>query len=185
MPIKNKTKYKDFFTKGQTFGNYTIIDENIIIENEAKVTCQCKCGNIRKVSCYTLIKGTSTQCLVCGNSLKKEKNPAWKGYGDVSGKVISKLKRDAEFRKITFNITIEDLDSKLKMQEYKCALTGLILSTDYKNVTASVDRIDSTKGYVIDNIQWVHKDINMMKKDYDELYFIKMCSLVDKHHLLK
>lgn len=185
MPIKNKTKYEGMFTKGQAFGNYTIIDENIIIENEAKITCQCKCGNIRKVSCYTLIKGTSTQCSICGNSLKKEKNPAWKGYGDVSGKTIGKLRRDAKLRDISFDITLKDLDNKLKIQDYKCALTGELLCTNYKGMTASVDRIDSTKGYSINNIQWVHKDINMMKKDYDEVYFIKMCKLVANNALQK
>ncbi len=185
MPIKNKTKYQGKFTKGQIFGNYTIVDDNIIIENEAKVICECKCGNVRKVSCYTLIKGTSTQCLTCGNSLKKDKNPAWKGFGNVSGKTIGKLRRDAKLRNIPFNITLEELDTKLKQQQNKCALTGLLLSTDYKTFTASVDRIDSSKGYSNDNVQWVHKDINMIKKDYDENYFIKLCELVFKHSLLK
>ena len=183
MPVKNKTKYEGKFTKGQTFGGYTIIDSSIIIENEAKITCQCNCGNIRKVSCYTLMKGTSTQCSNCGNSLKKDKNPAWKGYGDIPGKTISKLKRDAESREIFFDLTIEFLDSLLKKQKFKCALTGLGLSTNHKNLTASVDRIDSSKGYVEGNVQWVHKDINMMKRVYSQDYFIEMCKLVANNAL--
>ena len=44
--------------------------------------------------------------------------------------------------------------------------------------TASLDRIDSNKGYVTDNIQWVHKDINYMKSDLDEQQFIHYCRLV-------
>jgi hypothetical protein len=184
MGKKNHSKYDNKFVLGQMFGNYKIIDNNITIEREAKVVCQCTCGNTSKVSCYSLIKGTSTQCSTCGNSLKKDKNPAWKGFGDVSGKTLSKLKRDAKTRDIEFNITIEELDDKLKSQEYKCKLTGLELSTNYKDLTASVDRIDSSKGYSIDNVQWVHKDINMMKNDYDEDYFIKMCGLVINNNLL-
>jgi len=184
MGNKNKSKYDGFFTKGQTFGGYKVIDETIIIEHEAKVTCQCKCGNIRKVSCYTLINGKSKQCSECGSSLKKNENPAWKGYGDIPGKLMSKLKRDAKTRGIIFNVKIEDLDVKLKKQKYICALTGLKISTNTKDFTASVDRIDSSKGYLPDNIQWVHKDVNMMKRNYSEEYFIKLCDLVVKHHLL-
>ena len=37
--------------------------------------------------------------------------------------------------------------------------------------TASLDRIDSTKGYVRGNIQWVHKDINWFKRDYPKISF--------------
>lgn len=44
--------------------------------------------------------------------------------------------------------------------------------------TASLDRIDSSKPYIIDNIQWVHKDINFMKRTYSHDYFIKLCKLV-------
>ena len=185
MPLKNTTKYKGKFHQGQIFGRYRVIDETIIIENEAKVKCKCDCGNVRNVSCYTLIKGTSTQCLTCGNSLKKDKNPSWKGFGDIPGKLISKLKRDAKTRGLEFNITIEDLDKKIKSQKYKCALTGVELSTNYKSMTASVDRIDSSIGYVIDNIQWVHKDINMMKRNHSEEYFINLCKMVVDYHLLK
>ena len=44
--------------------------------------------------------------------------------------------------------------------------------------TASIDRIDSTKGYYIDNIQWVHKDVNRMKKDFEENYLFKICEAI-------
>ena len=37
--------------------------------------------------------------------------------------------------------------------------------------TASLDRIDSSKGYTEDNIQWVHKDVNQMKMDLPEQRF--------------
>lgn len=31
--------------------------------------------------------------------------------------------------------------------------------------TASLDRIDSSKGYTIDNVWWIHKQLNWMKWD--------------------
>ena len=33
----------------------------------------------------------------------------------------------------------------------------------------------------VDNIQWVHKDLNRMKFDLSEDKFIRYCELVSKH----
>jgi hypothetical protein len=41
--------------------------------------------------------------------------------------------------------------------------------------TASVDRIDSSKGYFLDNIRWVHKTINYMKMDLEDIEFLNLC----------
>jgi len=47
--------------------------------------------------------------------------------------------------------------------------------------TASVDRIDSNKGYIKGNVQFVHKDINLMKNVLNIEYFIEMCKKIAKH----
>jgi hypothetical protein len=44
--------------------------------------------------------------------------------------------------------------------------------------TASLDRIDSSKGYFKGNVQWIHKDLNVMKMDLTEEKFIDYCKLV-------
>ena len=178
MGRKNTSKYSNKFTIGQKYGEYSIIDEKIIIEKEAKVTCKCSCGEIKKVSCYSLIKGTSTKCLNCGNSLKKENNPSWKGFNNIPGKVFSKIKRDAKLRNIEFKLTISYLNDLFIKQNKLCSLSGLLLESTYNNMTMSLDRIDNNKGYIEENVQWVHKDINMMKRIYSQDYFIYMCKLV-------
>jgi len=109
---------------------------------------------------------------------KKENNPAWCGYGDVPGKVYSKLKRDASKRSIYFAITIEEINNQYQYQHKLCALTGIPLKF---GVDASVDRINSDFGYQLDNIQIVHKDLNMMKKDMPNEAFISWCKLVANH----
>jgi hypothetical protein len=64
-------------------------------------------------------------------------------------------------------------------QNKKCALSGIDISIEFDGSgTASLDRIDSLKHYTIDNVQWVHKDINKMKMDFPQESFIKMCKLV-------
>ena len=87
---------------------------------------------------------------------------------------------------------LEDIYEMWVKQDKKCKLSGLDIN--FKNIntkktrhrfdlvcTASLDRIDSKKGYTLDNIQLVHKDINMMKKEYNQKYFIEMCKLVTDH----
>ena len=50
----------------------------------------------------------------------------------------------------------------------------------HQKTTASLDRIDSNKGYVEGNVQWVHVDVNYMKLDYDQDYYINICRLIAK-----
>jgi len=41
-----------------------------------------------------------------------------------------------------------------------------------------MDRIDNDLGYTKENIQWVHKDVNAMKSNFKEKYFLKICKLI-------
>jgi hypothetical protein len=43
---------------------------------------------------------------------------------------------------------------------------------------ASLDRIDSSKGYIDGNVQWVHKEVNEMKMQATQNEFIEYCNLV-------
>lgn len=47
--------------------------------------------------------------------------------------------------------------------------------------TASLDRIDNTKGYIPGNVQWVHKSVNFCKGTLKERYFIKLCCQIANH----
>jgi hypothetical protein len=44
--------------------------------------------------------------------------------------------------------------------------------------TASLDRIDSSKGYIEGNLQWLHKRINIMKGNMSEKEFLDFCESV-------
>jgi len=48
----------------------------------------------------------------------------------------------------------------------------------YTTRTASLDRIDSSKGYTPDNTQWLHKRVNKSKMEFDQKDFITMCRAV-------
>lgn len=124
-------------------------------------------------SCRTIRNNTSRK-----GTKAKEKNPAWRGYKDVPGKVLSKLKRGALHRGLVFEITIEDIQEVYEQQHKVCAFSGLPLTF---GIDASVDRLDSQEGYTRDNIQIVHKQLNMIKRDTPNEEFIEWCCLVAKH----
>jgi hypothetical protein len=90
------------------------------------------------------------------------------------------------------NINIDDIILLYKSQRGLCALTGIPLTLKKKidrkgedsdhchiqNIwNLSVDRIDSSKGYEIDNIQLLGAIINRMKLDLPEEDFIEVCRL--------
>lgn len=121
----------------------------------------------------------------CASKMRESlKSPFWKGYHEMSAQYLTRLK----FRKreIPIEVHIEDLWKQWRFQEGKCAYTGIVLSlvkkdTGWSKSTASLDRKDSSKGYIKENIQWVHKAINRMKLDLPEEAFIKYCKLVAGH----
>jgi hypothetical protein len=114
---------------------------------------------------------------------KKERNSQWKGYEEIPYGWFSKYFERANKRtnnKRTGDITIQDVHSLWTNQNKKCALSGISIGfyDDGKNHTCSIDRIDSLKEYTLDNIQLVHKHINLMKNKFDNQYFIDMCKLI-------
>lgn len=68
-----------------------------------------------------------------------------------------------------------------KEQNGKCKLSGETLSLQSKsNYIISIDRLDSTKGYTIDNIQLVTKIVNLAKNDLTDKIFNRMiCGLYE------
>lgn len=78
--------------------------------------------------------------------------------------------RRAKFRGKLEDITIESLRTVWENKKGKCAVTGVDLKFDSKNPNylASLDRIDSTKGYGIGNVQFISLTANHAKNKYGQ-----------------
>jgi hypothetical protein len=183
MGKKGKSKYDNIFKEGDKFGKYTIIDSNVELKREAQIKCRCDCGKVNFVSCYTLLNGKSKGCVECNVPREKSKNPSWKGCENISGKYYNRIKRNAEKRNIVFDVDIEYLNMLIVEQNFKCNLSNMDIGfshskKDNYTATASIDRIDSKLGYVRGNLQWIHKDVNLMKNYFDQEYFINICERI-------
>jgi uncharacterized protein (DUF1919 family) len=110
-------------------------------------------------------------------------NPAWRGFKDIPQNFYGTMLKAAQVRNIEVSISIEDVQELWERSGGRCALTGLpiALTCDKGGRTASLDRIDGKLPYTKNNVQFVHKDINLMKNKFKEDYFLKMCKLVVKH----
>jgi hypothetical protein len=146
--------------------------------------CDCDCGNEIVVLSTHLIQGKIKSC-GCSRPVGKS-HKLWTGFGEISGSFWKTIVRSSNGSKgrrpINLDVTIEDVWALFQKQNGKCSLTGLglkfpVRATD-NSWTASLDRIDSSKGYELGNIQWVHKDVNMMKRTLTQERFIQLCSLV-------
>ena len=169
---------------GRRFGCYSVVRKLERPGNTQGALWQvvCDCGNVREVLSITLRSGQAKSCGSC------QPHYAWKGVGQMSGGYYTTLRRGALKRKLDFVVTKEYLWNLYLKQDKKCALTGLDIhfvrdrsSQRSSAQTASLDRIDSSKGYIEGNVQWVHKTINIMKWHIEQKHFIEMCQKVAAH----
>lgn len=171
---------------GQTFGKLEVLD---LVKKDGDFAwrCRCCCGKFTILSTHSL-KSDRTESCGCLQSEWVHTN-LWKGYEEISGAYFGQLKGGAESRNLQFNIRLEDIWELYVSQGKCCALTGLPIFFGKKSKrlgireqTASLDRIDSTNGYVIENVQWVHKYIQLMKNKFTQDEFIRYCKLVAEHN---
>lgn len=114
----------------------------------------------------------------------------FRGYEEISATYFNRVIEAAKERGLDFNVTIEWVWNLYLKQERKCALSGLDIvfytsSRKRSEQTASLDRIDSSKGYIEGNLQWVHKHINLMKGQAPQGDFIRYCKAIALTHSLK
>lgn len=170
----------------QTFGKWLVIKKNGKKKSSRDTLweCKCECGRIGNVTTSDLKHGRSTKCVYCHKHTRKYWNDS-----EIPKKVWDQILRNAKIRNIPVNITSQQAFDVFLKQNKKCSLTLLPLefakcATEFREAkhSASLDRIDSTRGYELDNIQWLHKDVNRMKMAFEQSYFIKLCKLVAVDH---
>jgi hypothetical protein len=94
----------------------------------------------------------------------------------------NKLRKGAIIRKISWRITLRDFTALLSTQRH-CAISGREVSFRLGDVNkASLDRIDSNKGYTLDNVQIVTTIANMMKRNWLQEDIIALAKDIAKHH---
>ena len=181
---KNRTAHNKVDLTNQRFGKLFVLRET---KNKRKKRalwfCLCNCGKTKEISSKYLLNGDtkSCGCLSKGNAHNR------KAYQEITKSFWSIIEKSAKIRGIPFLITQEDAWNVWEKQNGRCALSDIKLThavnfrDQRSNHTASLDRIDSNLGYTINNIQWVHKNINIMKNKMSNSEFVEWCCLVQNY----
>ena len=91
----------------------------------------------------------------------------------------SGARRHAISKGLDFNLTTEYLKKLWESQDGKCKYSGRILGTIGDGFDSpSIDRIDSSKGYVEGNVQWLCWGVNNMKSNMTEDFFLSLCKTI-------
>ena len=159
---------------GDSINNWEVISDFPFRKyGRSYIKVRCTCGSKLEEDLVVRVakEKKSKGCADCS------RGSGYKGYRGLSGEYWSTIKHGAKLRNICFEITIEYAWDLFEKQKQKCKLSGLEIhfqkdasrSNRKRNFsrTASLDRIDSSKGYIVGNVQWVHKDINLMKNKFN------------------
>lgn len=184
--MAKKRKYTTEELTGKQVGAYTLIEHftknNKAGRNQHWWVCKCVCGETVEKAEARIIHNKSDRCTchykkrACGAD-----SGLWRGAGDLSGSYFAEIRLNARQRKVEFTITVNEIWEMFLAQGGMCALTGVPIYFKIKEEegivrqTASLDRIDSKKGYTIDNVWWVHKDVNRVKNAYSLPQLVDIC----------
>lgn len=203
--VKGQKTRKHYPVLNKKYGKFTVISEEIKLTLDSKIQfkVKCDCGKEQYVRAYFLESGRQTCCKQCrskinyNNAILNGSKVGFiklnhEGIGNFTKTAYYHFKRNAKVRNIIWSeeLTIEYLFNLFLKQNKKCALSNLNIdfteirkssNVNFEFMTASLDRINSNLGYVPNNVQWVHKDVNRMKWAFNQEHFINLCKLISNH----
>jgi len=154
--------------------------------------CLCDCGKEKVVVSDNLSSGKSNSCGCLKAEFLARSGNQYGIYKDREIALLkvqySHLKRRNEAKGFTETLS---LDEFCLLSKSPCKYCGIGYSkeiedrlneskkgarlSDHILKCNGIDRVDSSKGYHVDNIQLITRHLNMMKQSYSQEYFIDMC----------
>ena len=149
--------------------------------------CTGPCKRMLPRECFYVDKhhsdGCSAWCKDCHRDYMVRKPPK------VIKSIYNSAKKRAKQKGWMFDITHDFIRELNNKQNGRCAYTNIELNWDsgdrngptIKNVPinrASLDRIDSSKGYTKDNVQLVTSMVNFLKNNASEQDFLETCQTI-------
>lgn len=156
---------------GKKFGSLTVLSRvgnKTVSGYSYKWLCQCECGRTCTPRGPTLINGTSTSCGGC----------RWKYR--AFRQILAEYKVGAKRRKLNWELSDEQFR---KLTSSPCYYTGRLpdKTRSFGNDSYThngIDRIDSSKGYTLENCVPCCSDVNYAKLNMGYSEFIKLCEEV-------
>jgi hypothetical protein len=174
---------------GKTYGSLTVLSVSGKDKySHAILDCVCECGTKISVLNHSLTSGNTKTC-GCKSRKRGSQHPHFKGFERIQASHWGQYISGATKRGLDFDITMEYAWGIYINQNRLCALSGQPIyfprtRKQKTQSTASLDRIDSSKGYIPGNVQWIHKEINRMKSSLSEKDFLQFIRQIAEYKQL-
>jgi len=169
---------------GQRFGRLVVIER---VNNPKKKRgtfwlCKCDCGNQKTINAISLKKGVTKSCGCYNREITSLP------YGEAAKNTIYRnYKRGAKDRNIDFFLKKEEVFEIIIKNCYYCGEKPLNIQRNYYNngnfIYNGIDRIDSSKGYIKNNVVpccWI---CNQAKSSMSIDYFDESIEKVYRHRI--
>lgn len=180
---------------GQTFGRLKVLERQVETRNGVRQVfylCECSCGSTKTVS-HSNLRGNSKSC----GCLRREKlSKDRRGQLDdvIPNQIMRYYKRNAKTRNIDWALSIEQVKSLIFNPCHYCGQVGV--SETVKKYSFQddlvhslrnngIDRVDSSAGYMIDNVVPCCKFCNTAKWVQSEKEFLRWVELVYRHSVVR
>lgn len=185
-----KKNVKDI--SGHVFGKLTAIEYAYTKNENAYWKCMCACGN-EHIACGSSLRRRRNPTKSCGCSLKNRvcKPKKEKTQEMIDEQYLKAMRHHINSRIKASNkevtLTDEDLLSITKADCYYCGSkpSNIIrLKRKWGNIDIiyqGIDRIDSSKGYIPDNVRPCCKHCNFAKSTLTETQFFEHIERIYKH----
>ena len=161
--------------EGTRFGEWSVLCETPRVGPQRYLYVQCTCGHKQAVNFASLRGGRSSRCVKCAN--KGVLNSSYRHGLSLRDRATPEYKLWLSVRN---NAQIRGRECTIEPHEIvipeKCPVLGIPLTPSlpgrkasnghgFKDTLPSVDRIDSSKGYVSGNVEVISWKANRMKND--------------------
>ena len=138
--------------------------------------------------------GLHSSCIPCHREASRKSYSTHSGF---LGKILNDSRSNAKKKKLQHNITKENLAALCIKQNGLCALTGEKMThTQLKTredsdehilnpTNMSIDRINSSIGYIPSNIQLVCASVNKIKHNMTQRELVDLCTNIQLHKVDK
>ena len=163
---------------GQKYGRLTVLEYAGKTKSNStyRYLCICDCGN-RLIVPTSHLRNSNTKSCGC---LKKEKVSLYDETGDVQiRRLMKQYLSGAVRRNLEFHLNLNEFSSLIKEKCLYCNTPPYKKSIrkDSKHnmyiLYTGIDRIDSTKGYTVDNVCPCCEICNRAKSDLSQEVFLK------------
>ncbi len=182
------TKIKDYV--GKKFGSITIL--KLLRKRDHKkrpiYLGQCDCGRKQKINYQSVVSAGFNRSKLncnCEHSIKKK---YFNSKERCVGSIYSTYKKSARERSYDFKLTLKQLSKLIKNTCHYCGTepnTTLILNKKAVCMYNGIDRMDSTKGYCLDNCVTCCENCNRAKMTLSYKEFLRLIEKIYLHRLCK